>query len=239
MVFSFQIEDDDLCERLGGGLPQGSLVIIQGPNGTGKSVISQRLVEGLLQKEHKVTYVSTELTTKGFFAQMDSLGYKSLHEAVPEERLVFLPTHPSIGARAPRGERLERLVKARRMYENDVIIIDAFSKFLRDHIRDRRDDGHAMDEVEAVLHLFKRLTGTGRTVLLTIDPHEADQPAIEPFIESADVLLNLEKQIIGNSGVRRIVVERMSRAENRYNEVIGYRVEPGVGIVIEIKAVVG
>jgi archaellum biogenesis ATPase FlaH len=31
----------------------------------------------------------------------------------------------------------------------------------------------------------------------------------------------------------------MSRAAGRYNEVIGYRVEPGIGIVIEIRAVVG
>ncbi len=239
MAFSFQIENDDLCERLGGGLPEGSLVIIVGPNGTGKSVLAQRMLEGLLQNDKQVTYVSTELTTKGFFAQMESLGYASIHDAVPEERVVFLPTHPTIGARAPRSERLERLVRARRMYEKDVIVIDAFSKFLRDHMRDRGKDARAMDEVEAVLHLFKRLTGTGRTVLLTLDPNQADPRAMEPFIESADVLLNLEKTIVGNSGVRRIVVERMSRAENRYNEVIGYRVEPGVGIVIEIKAVVG
>lgn len=238
MVYSFQIEDDDLCERLGGGLPEGSLVIVVGPNGTGKSVIAQRMMEGLLQNHHDVTYVSTELTTKGFFAQMDSLGYKSLHEAIPQEGLVFLPTHPAIGARAPREERLERLVRARRMYEKDVIIIDAFSKFLRDHLRDR-DEASAMDEIEAVLHLFKRLTGTGRTVLLTLDPNQADSRAMEPFIESADVLLQLEKQVVGNAGVRRIIVERMSRAANRYSEVIGYRVEPGVGIIIEIKAVVG
>ncbi len=239
MSFEFKIEDDDLCERLGGGLPEGSLVIVMGPNGTGKSVLAQRLLHGLLQNDHEVTYVSTELTTKGFFAQMDSLGYGTVHEAVPEERVVFLPTHPAIGARAPREERLARLVRARRMYEKDVIIIDAFSKFLRDHMRDCPEDPRVMDQIEAVLHLFKRLTGTGRTVVLTLDPKEAEARAMEPFVESADVLLHLEKRIVGNAGVRRIIVERMSRAENRYNEVIGYRVEPGVGIVIEIKAVVG
>lgn len=235
----FHMPEDDLCERLGGGLPSGALIVIAGPNGSGKSVLSQRVLYGLLHNGHSISYVSTELTTKGFLAQMSSLGYSDIRSHIPLEELIFIPTHPAIGHRAPREERLRRLVKARRMYEKDVVLFDAFSKFLGDHMRDRITDPAALDEVEAVLHLFKRMTSVGKTIVLTLDPAQADPSLLEPFLDEADILLRLEKEIVGTSGVRRIVVERMSRATSRYNEVIGYRVEPGIGIVIEIKAVVG
>jgi flagellar protein FlaH len=187
----------------------------------------------------RVAYVSTELTTRAMLAQMDSLGYGEAWLAIPDERFVFIPTHPVLGERAPRGERLGRLLKARRLYEPDVIVFDTFSKLVGDHMADQPDTRKAMDTVEAVLHLFKRLTGLGKTLVLTLDPAEADKHALEPFTVAAEVFLRLEKERVGVATNRRIVVERMNRAARRYNETIGFRVEPRVGIVIEIKAVVG
>lgn len=233
----FHLDADDLCKRLGDGLPRGAIVVVEGVQGAGKSVLSQRIVQGLLQHGTRVSYVSTELTTKGMLTQMESLGYHSILKAIPTEELVFVPTHPTIGARAPRGERLRRLLKARRLYEPDVIVFDTFSKLLADHAAEH--GANAQDDAEAVLHLFKRLSGIGRTLFLTLDPEQATRSAMEPFLEAADAYLRIEKERVGSSTSRRIVVERFSRAARRYNEVIGFRVEPGVGIVIEIKAVVG
>jgi flagellar protein FlaH len=235
----FDLKQDDLAARLGGGLPTGALVVLEGPVGAGKSVICQRLTQGLMRNGARVAYVSTELTTRAMLAQMDSLGYGEAWQAIPDERFVFIPTHPVLGERAPRGERLGRLLKARRLYEPDVIVFDTFSKLVGDHMADQTDTRQAMDTVEAVLHLFKRLTGLGKTLVLTLDPAEADKHALEPFTVAAEVFLRLEKERVGVATNRRIVVERMNRAARRYNETIGFRVEPRVGIVIEIKAVVG
>ncbi|MEA3143765.1 MAG: archaeal flagellar protein FlaH [Thermoplasmata archaeon] len=235
----FDLKQDDLAARLGGGLPSGALVVLEGPVGAGKSVICQRLTQGLMRNGARVAYVSTELTTRAMLAQMDSLGYGEAWQAIPDERFVFIPTHPVLGERAPRGERLGRLLKARRLYEPDVIVFDTFSKLVGDHMADQTDTRQAMDTVEAVLHLFKRLTGLGKTLVLTLDPAEADKHALEPFTVAAEVFLRLEKERVGVATNRRIVVERMNRAARRYNETIGFRVEPRVGIVIEIKAVVG
>lgn len=235
----FDLKQDDLAARLGGGLPRGALVVLEGTVGAGKSVLCQRLTQGLVRNGARLAYVSTELTTRAMLAQMDSLGYGEAWQAIPDERFVFIPTHPVLGERAPRGERLGRLLKARRLYEPDVIVFDTFSKLVGDHMADQTDTRQAMDTVEAVLHLFKRLTGLGKTLVLTLDPAEADKHALEPFTVAAEVFLRLEKERVGVATNRRIVVERMNRAARRYNETIGFRVEPRVGIVIEIKAVVG
>jgi archaeal flagellar protein FlaH len=243
--YSFAIKQDDLCTRLGGGLPRGTLVVMLGPVGAGKSVLCQRISQGLIKHDARVAYVSTELTTKGLLDQMESLNYSEPWAAIPAEKFVFIPTHPTIGQRSPRGDRLKRLLKAKKLYELDVIIFDTFSKLLGDHMHEAESAGgeggsaRPLDTVEAVLHLFKRLTGLGKTIIVTLDPEEAPADALEPFTNEADVFLRIEKERVGGATSRRIVVERMSRAMQRYNETIGFRVEPRVGIVIEIRAVVG
>lgn len=238
-VHKFDIKQDDLCQRLGGGLPKGAIIVMEGVVGAGKSVLTQRITQGLLQNGVRVGYVSTELTTRSMLDQMDSLGYKEAWAAIPNEKFVFVPTHPVIGERSPRAARLGRLLKARKLYALDVIIFDTFSKLVGDHMAEHDDKTEAMDTVEAVLHLFKRLTGFGKTIILTMDPTQAEASALEPFAVAADIYFRIEKERVAGTTSRRIVVERMSRAARRYAETVGFRVEPRVGIVIEIKAVVG
>ncbi len=236
-ALDFSIDRDDLCERLGGGIPPGSLVVLEGKFGAGKSIISQRVTYGLMQHDVSLTYVSTELTTAGFLHQMDSLKY-DLQKVLMDERLVFIPIHPLLGARAPRDELLSRIAKARRMYEKDVIIFDTFSKFLSDHLRAKGGGFAATEQIEGVLYLFKRLTSIGKTIILTFEEGQVPPEIASTFKEAADIYLQIAMETTGATTSRQIVVHRMSRAAGRFGEVIGFRVEPGLGIVIEIKSVV-
>lgn len=236
-LLKFDLDRDDLCDRLGGGLPEGSLLVMDGVYGAGKSILVQRLAYGLIENQKSVAYVSTELTTAGFLAQMESLDY-DIEEPLMSERLVFIPLHPLLGARAPRGELLERIVRAKRLYSKDIIVFDTFSKFLADHLRARGGDFAATEQIEAVLHLFKRLTSLGKTIILTLEEGQVPDSVSSSFKEVADLYLNIKFELQGASATRRIVVQRMTRAQGRFGEVIGFRVEPGVGIVIEIKSVV-
>ncbi|MGB0652552.1 MAG: ATPase domain-containing protein [Thermoplasmatota archaeon] len=236
-LLDFGMDRDDLCDRLGGGLPSGSLVVLEGRYGAGKSILVQRVLQGLVGHGTSACYVSTELTTSGFLAQMASLRYP-VQESLLDERLVFIPLHPLIGARAPRNELLTRIAQARRLYSKDVVVFDTFSRFLADHLRSTGGGNTALEQVEAVLHLFKRLTSLGKTILLTFEEGQVPDGVTALFKEAADLYLSIQSELQGASANRRIVVQRMSRAHARYGEVIGFRVEPGVGIVIEIKSVV-
>jgi archaeal flagellar protein FlaH len=236
-TLSFDLDRDDLCDRLGGGLPAGTLIVVEGAQGAGKSILTQRLAYGLIQNEHSVSYVSSELTTTGFLAQMESLKY-DVEQALMDERLVFIPVYPLLGNRAPRHDLLRRIVKTRAMYSKDLVVFDSFSKFLADHARAFGDGFKSLDQVESVLYHFKRLASMGKTIILTFEKGQVSEEMAAPFKDAADVLLNLQFELIGNSANRRVVVQRMARAAGRFGEIIGYRVEPGVGIVIEIKSVV-
>ena len=236
-LLDFTIDRDELAERFGGGIPQGSLVVIEGKYGAGKSILTQRLMYGLLANKHSVCVVSTELTTAGFFDQMESLDY-DVETAILGEQLVFVPVHPLVGHRAPRSDMLRRIVKARRMYTKDVVIFDTFSKFLGDHERISGAGPATMEQIEAALYLFKRLGSAGKTIILTFEHGQVRDEVAAIFKEAADLFLSLDFELLGNTAARRIVVNRLSRAKGRFGDIIGYRVEPGVGLIIEIKSVV-
>ena len=72
--FAFDVETDSLADTMGLRLPNRSLYVLQGQVGGGKSLISQRLVHGMLHNEVKVLVITTELTTRGWIEQMESIG---------------------------------------------------------------------------------------------------------------------------------------------------------------------
>ena len=63
-----------LDAKLGGGIPVGSLVIIEGAPSGGKSVLCQQLAYGSLSDGRGVAYFTLEDTPKSLVAQMKSLG---------------------------------------------------------------------------------------------------------------------------------------------------------------------
>ena len=73
--FPYDVETDSLADSLGLRLPNRSLIMLQGEVGSGKSLVSQRFVHGLLHNDVKVLVITTELTTRGWIEQMESIGY--------------------------------------------------------------------------------------------------------------------------------------------------------------------
>jgi flagellar protein FlaH len=58
---------------MGGGIPVGSLVLLEGQSDAGRSVLSQHLAQGALNSRLSVAYYTTENTVKSLMSQMASL----------------------------------------------------------------------------------------------------------------------------------------------------------------------
>ena len=64
----------EIDKRLGGGIPIGSLTLVEGQSDAGKSVLSQQLMWGSLHNLHRVVLFTTENSIKSLVTQMQSLG---------------------------------------------------------------------------------------------------------------------------------------------------------------------
>ena len=68
-------EKDGFAQRFGKAIPDGSLVFIEGKEGTGKSIFCQRFSYSFLVNGHACSYISTQYIIKSFLKQTTSVGY--------------------------------------------------------------------------------------------------------------------------------------------------------------------
>ena len=245
-LFSIGLKERDrLDKELGGGMPPGSIVLMEGDYGAGKSAISQRFTYGLCEEGHTVTYLSTELTVGSFLEQMNSLDYDMVDHML-DESILFL--HADIGDSKStfsddgdddRMDLLKRLMEAEVMWNSDVIIIDTFDAILRNDpkfealVRENEERQAALE----IISFFRDVISQGKVIVLTVDPSTVDEEAIGPFRAIADVFMELQMVEVGNDVRRNISVKRFAGMGEQVGDTIGYSVRSGTGIVIESRSV--
>ena len=239
MVYRITLDRDELGDRLGGGLPKGALIVLEGEFGTGKSILCERFIYGLLKNGARVTFVSTELTTLHFIEQMHSLDYP-VEEHIFGRSLMFLPVYPVLGFRGRKQDLMDRLLNARKMYENDVVVIDAFSQLVKDWSRSlppEVPEAQKVERIEDALYLFKLLNAKGKSIILTLQPGDVPDDISSVLKSAADVYFTLKVDSVGGVVSRSVFVRRFERAEKNVADIVPFRVEPKTGLVVEIKSV--
>jgi flagellar protein FlaH len=225
-LYSIYLERDELAEKLGGGIPKGSIVFIEGEEGSGRSVLCQRLGFGVLKNGHSLTYISTEMTVKDFIDQMYSLDYLITNH-LSTGKLMFIPVYPIIGNPRPKGDFLHKLTTSHQLYRNDVIVIDSFSSLV---------DADDSTDLLAFMSFLKKMANQNKTIILTA---EKGKRGLDPLRLASDLYIDLNMKVGGDGIKRMIQVKRYIRARDRVDEMVGFRIEPGIGLVIEITEVSG
>jgi flagellar protein FlaH len=243
---------DRLNEELGGGFPPGSIVLVEGRNGAGKSALSQRFASGLCEEGNRVTYLSTELSMGSFLQQMNSLDYDMVKHVLDDD-ILFL--HADIGRGGSsftgdlpdddgtgngRRNHVQRLMQAEAMWESDVVIVDTFDTILRNDATLERlaREGRSRQAALEIVSFLRGLTARGTVIVLTVDPTALDPAVLDPFRSIADVLLQLEMVQVGREVQRQINVRRFAGMGAQVGDTIGYAVRPHAGIVIQSRSVV-
>jgi flagellar protein FlaH len=239
--YSVGLTDRDRVDNaFGGGFPEGSIVLLEGADGAGKSVVAQRCAYGMVTEGTAVAYVSTELRAPEFIGQMHSLSYDVVRPLL-DDRLLFL--HAPVDARGPGpdGDRdlLARLFDAGTIWRADAVFVDSFGAMLRNDpsFDDAAADGDADHAMERVVRALKRAVADGRTVFLTVDPAGLDAAALGPLRSVADVYLAIETSTVGQDVRRSMVVRRFAGMASPVDDTIGFSVEQGRGITIESRTI--
>ncbi len=225
--FPFDVETDSLADSLGLRLPNRSIIMLQGGVGGGKSLVSQRFVHGLLENDVKVLVITTELTTRGWIEQVESIGY-GVTDALTNGNLMIFSRFGTVAEPIP-NVGIEEVLSSEAVDEADIIIIDAASALMPTDMSDQ-------DRFNLIQRL-RRIASTGRSIMLTVDSDEMDHKLLHAMRASAEVVIDLTTNLIGGDLKRTLIVTRYLRAAGPVQSSIGWRVEPGMGFIVDITAV--
>src|SRR5512142_889170 len=144
----------ELDSKLGGGLPVGSLTLIEGSSGAGKSVLSQQVLRGSLQTGFTATLFTTENTVKSLVSQMQSIDLDILDYLLLGRLRVYPVELSQLGKQAPSA-----LLEAMKRQRQDIIMIASFTSAAR-----ASDEAHILSYFEEC----KRMCASGTSVFVII-----------------------------------------------------------------------
>jgi len=225
--FPFVLETDSLADSMGSRLPNRSLYIVQGDVGSGKSLMGQRLSYGLAENDVKVLVITTELTTRGWIEQMESIGY-GVTEFIRTGQLMVFSRFGTIAEALP-NIGIQQVLESEAVSKADIVIIDSASSLMPDNL----DENGRFK----MMQNLRRITSEGRSIMLCVDENEMDSKLLHTLRASSEVVLDMRTAMIGGDIKRNIVVTRYLRAAGPVQSSIGWRVEPSMGFIVDITAV--
>jgi flagellar protein FlaH len=209
--------NSDLDNKMGGGVPFGSLTLIEGDSGAGKSVLAQQMMHGSLVEGYKLSLFTSENTVKSLVKQMRSLNLDILDYLLLDRLRVFPIETSRLGREAP--PLLIQAMKSEK--RRDMIFVDSLTSSI------------PQSSDKEVLGLFeesKRLCGDGTTVVTIIHSHGLSGELLTRIRSLCDAHLRLRTEEVGNKLVKTLEVTKVRGAEQTTGNIISFEVEPGWGI---------
>lgn len=225
-LFESNLRRDELNRSLGGGLPKKSMVLVEGKDGAGKSILGQRLSYGLLLNKTSVTYISSELNTDEFLEQMRSLDYDVTFQML-DGTLLFIPMFPTLGQTKEKEQFFEKLLATPEIFENDVIIFDTLSFLLI-------PDDLSHESMIKIINKIKKIVSLGKTIMFCVDPDHINQSFLTLLRSISDVYIKVEVRTFAGAPLRVIVILRFKRPGENIVSTIPFKVETGKGLALEI-----
>ncbi len=227
-LLDIKLARDDYHKRVGNGIPQGSLVLIEGGHGSGKSVMCQRMVYGLLQNGHSVTFVSSQMTTVDFIYQMFSLKYP-INKKLIDGSLLYIPVLPLISENAPKKDFLKKIMQSKPFYEKDVIVIDSLSSVISKDVNP--------ENIRDFVSFLKRITGVNKVIIFTVNPDELDRGIEEQLKLASTFIIGVQLKPFGGDIKNVATIVKYNFASQNYQKVTVFRVEPNIGLIVEITSI--
>src|SRR3972149_10140511 len=121
----------ELDKKMGGGIPEGSLTLIEGQSEAGKSVLTQQVGWGALQDGKRVAYYSTENTARSLIRQMKSLS-QDITDYFLLGRINIYPMRSAPSADQASDMLRTALRHMTGMGDREILVFDSLSVFLTD-----------------------------------------------------------------------------------------------------------
>ncbi len=220
VVGNISTGNSEIDKKLGGGIPVGSLTLIEGQPDSGKSVLTQQIMWGSLGSGHKATIYTTENTIRSLISQM-----KSLNLDISDYYLLgHLHVHPMKTVKAGENahDLLDHLMGAIGM-EDDLVMVDSLTSFL--------SRGTAEESI-AFFEELKGLCNGTRTIIGVMHSYAITDNVLVRISSMCDAHLRLRIETMGAQLVKMLEVAKVRGAQRNTGNIISFEVEPNWGMRI-------
>lgn len=212
----------EIDAKMGGGIPSGSLTLVEGQSDSGKSVVVQQMIWGSLHDGATVTLYTSENTIKSFIRQMGSLSLDILDFMLLRRLKVLEVSTQRSGLEAEQiFDMLLDSMRADRT--SDLIVVDSLTTFVT-HT--------SSDATLAYFESCREICSDGRTVINVANSYAFDNAALARLRSMCDAHLSLRVEEVGDVLVKVLEVAKIRGASKTTGNIITFDVEPNMGMRI-------
>jgi flagellar protein FlaH len=212
----------EIDKKLGGGIPIGSLTLIEGQSDAGKSVLCQQMIWGSLTAGFKVLVFTTENTVKSLMSQMASLGLGVLDYLLLGRMKVFY-MKPSQIKEYPVATFDTILETIEKYTEFQLVIVDSLTPIV---------SGTDDMKILGYLERCKAICDKSRTIMNVTHTYAFDNDTLIRVRSACDAHLKLTIEKVGDKLVKSLEVAKVRGATQNTSNVVAFEVEPEVGMKI-------
>ena len=212
----------EIDKKIGGGIPVGSLTLIDGQSDAGKSVLAQQFIWGALQAGMKLAVYTTENTTASLIRQMASLSFDII-DFFLLGRVNIFPVPNTFQRDGPQTVFDQLLSHMTTMRDVDLIVVDSLTAFV----------SHASDE--ETLDFFsraKKLCDEKRTLMMTMHSYAVNEQLLIRIRSICDSHLRLRVEEMGEQLMKALEVSKVRGAHKNTGNIVNFDIHPNVGIRI-------
>jgi flagellar protein FlaH len=212
----------EIDKNLGGGIPKGSMTLIEGESDSGKSVLSQQLIWGSLYSGFNVILYTSENTVKSFVRQMNSLSLDVTDFLLLGSLRVF--QIESSRAQLKPSQVFEILLEdLRKRGGSPLVVVDSLTTFIT-HT--------SIDETMTYFEICKSFCDRGLTIVNIVNSYAFSQSDLARVRSICDAHLSLRTEAVGDRLTKVLEVAKVRGAEFSTGNIISFDVEPMLGMKI-------
>jgi flagellar protein FlaH len=212
--------NNEIDKRLGGGIPMGSLTLVEGQSDAGKSVLSQQLMWGSLHDLHKVVLFTTENSIKSLVTQMQSLGLDILDQLL----MGWIKIYTLEATKTDPATIFDKLLDAMESLEQyQLFVVDSLTPLV------------AYSSLEDTLSYFercRRLCDKEKTIINISHSFAFNEEILIRIRSICDAHLRLSIEEVGDKLLKTLEVGKIRGADKGTGNIISFDVEPGIGMKI-------
>ncbi|HEY90210.1 MAG TPA: flagellar accessory protein FlaH [Dehalococcoidia bacterium] len=212
----------EIDKKLGGGIPVGSLTLVEGQSDAGKSVLCQQMMWGSLKNDFKVVLYTTENTVKSMVTQMDSLGL-----SIKDYLLLGWVKIYTMRASQVRSNA----VLALQTLLNSMIDLEDYQLCIVDSVTQIAAGANSGESL-AYFERCKVLCDKGKTIMNVTHTYAYEQDLLVRIRSVCDAHFKLAIERVGDRLVKTLEVAKVRGATQTTGNILSFDVEPEIGMKI-------